>query len=98
MEVKINKEIRNLYGEYVFWTVDAAVHFFCPCLRCGGGFVFSSPSLLWHGNIKLDVYFRSFAFCSVGFYQVQRDDSGAVRLGVDKIRVYHAEKAVVFPR
>ena len=33
-----------------------------------------------------------------GFYQVQRDDSGAVRLGVDKIRVYHAEKAVVFPR
>ena len=49
-------------------------------------------------QFKLDVYFRSFAFCSFGFYQVQRDDSGAVRLGVDKIRVYHAEKAVVFPR
>lgn len=98
MEVKINKEIRN-YTESMFFGLSMRQFiFFCPCLRCGGGFVFSSPSLLWHGNIKLDVYFRSFAFCSVGFYQVQRDDSGAVRLGVDKIRVYHAEKAVVFPR
>lgn len=97
MEVKINKEIRN-YTESMFLDCRCGSSFFCPCLRCGGGFVFSSPSLLWHGNIKLDVYFRSFAFCSVGFYQVQRDDSGAVRLGVDKIRVYHAEKAVVFPR
>ena len=90
MEVKINKEIRN-YTESMFFGLSMRQ-------VIGGGFVFSSPPLLWHGNIKLDVYFRSFAFCSFGFYQVQRNDSGAVRLGVDKIRVYHAEKAVVFPR
>ena len=57
--------------------------FFCPCLRRGGGFVFSSPSTVWNGNAQLGLYLRCVPLCSYGLYQIQRYDRRAVCLGLD---------------
>lgn len=46
----------------------------------------------------MDVYSGGFPFCHDGLYQVQRHDGGAIRLGVDKIRVSDAKEDFVFPR
>ena len=51
MEVKINKEIRNYTESMFFWTVPQTVHFFCPCLWHGGGFVFPSLRAVRDGRI-----------------------------------------------
>ena len=83
MEVKINKEIRNYTESMFFWTVPQTVHFFCPCLRRGGGFAFSSPSTVWYGNPQLGLYLRCVPLCGNGIYQIQRYDRRAVCLGVD---------------
>lgn len=58
MEVKINKEIRNYTESMFFWTVPQTVHFFGPCLRRGGGFVFPFSSTVWYGNSQLGLYLR----------------------------------------
>lgn len=35
-----------MHGKYVFRTVAKTVHFFCPCLRCGGRLIFSALSAI----------------------------------------------------
>lgn len=81
MEVKINKEIRN-YTESMFLDCHSDSSFFCPCLRRGDGFVFSSPSTVWNGNPQLGLYLRCIPLCGYGLYQIQRYDRRAVCLGV----------------
>lgn len=63
MEVKINREIRNYTEAMFFWTVTAAVHFFCLRLRGGGGHLFFAQALCRHGNRIVDVHFGSRTLC-----------------------------------
>lgn len=44
---------------------------------------------------KLGVYLRGSAFCSVGIFQISRDDRRTVFVGMVEIRVSHSEKAGV---
>ncbi len=56
MEVKINKGIRD-YTESMFLGLSLKEFiFFCPCLWCGGGGVFSASLTVWNGNTQLDLY------------------------------------------
>ena len=67
MEVKINREIRNYTESHVFWTVHAAVHFFCSRLRRGRGPLLYPAPLFWGGNPVLDVHFGAAPFAMLGF-------------------------------
>lgn len=57
---------RHLHGIHVFRAVYAAVPFFRPCLRRGGGLVFPAPWQVPDGNHKLDVCSGCFALCGDG--------------------------------
>ena len=96
MEVKINKEIRN-YTESMFFGLSMR-QFIFSVLACGVAVAlyfllrpyFSTETLSWMCILGAS------PFAALGF--IKYNGMTAVRLGVDKIRVYHAEKAVVFPR
>ena len=68
--------------------------------RCGSSFFLSFPAP-WEvrdGNRELDVRSWCFALCGDGVCKVQRHDRRAVRVGMDKIGVHHAEEAPVCAR
>ena len=88
MEVKINKEIRD-YTEAIFFGLSLR-QFIFSVLACGIA-VFASP-IHEYGNSELDLCTGSCPMCSVRVCKISWNDSGAVYLGMDKIRNPDAEK------
>lgn len=92
MEVKINKEIRD-YTEAIFFGLSLRQFIFSG-LACGiavGLYFFASP-IHEYGNSELDLCTGSCPMCSVRVCKISWNDSGAVYLGMDKIRNPDAEK------
>ena len=83
MEVKINKEIRD-YTEAIFFGLSLRQFIFSG-LACG----------IEYGNSELDLCTGSCPVCSVRVCKISWNDSGAVYLGMDKIRNPDAEKTGV---
>ena len=95
MEVKINKEIRD-YTEAIFFGLSLRQFiFFRISLRdCRWALFFASP-IHEYGNSELDLCTGSCPMCSVRVCKISWNDSGAVYLGMDKIRNPDAEKTGV---
>ena len=95
MEVKINKEIRD-YTEAIFFGMSLRQFIFSG-LACGiavGLYLFASL-IHEYGNRELDLCTGSCPMCSVRVCKISWNDSGAVYLGMDKIRNPDAEKTGV---
>ena len=94
MEVKINKEIRD-YTEAIFFGLSLRQFIFSG-LACGSavGLYFLLP-IHEYGNSELDLCTGSCPMCSVRVCKISWNDSGAVYLGMDKIRNPDAEKTGV---
>lgn len=95
MEVKINKEIRD-YTEAIFFGLSLR-QFIFSILACGiavGLYFFLHP-YNEYGNSELDLCTGSCPVCSVRVCKISWNDSGAVYLGMDKIRNPDAEKTGV---
>ena len=94
MEVKINKEIRD-YTEAIFFGLSLTVYLFSISLRdCRWALFFASP-IHGYGNSELDLCTGSCPLCGVWICEIPWNDSGAVYLGMDKIRNPDAEKTNV---
>ena len=90
MEVKINKEIRD-YTEAIFFGLSLR-QFIFSVLACG--IAVASP-IHGYGNSELDLCTGSCPLCGVWICEIPWNDSGAVYLGMDKIRNPDAEKTNV---
>lgn len=95
MEVKINKEIRD-YTEAIFFGLSLRQFIFSG-LACGiaVGLYFLLHPYMSMGNSELDLCTGSCPMCSVRVCKISWNDSGAVYLGMDKIRNPDAEKTGV---
>ena len=88
MEVKINKEIRD-YTEAIFFGLSLRQFIFSG-LACG---IAVGLYFLLHPYMSMETV--SCPMCSVRVCKISWNDSGAVYLGMDKIRNPDAEKTGV---
>ena len=94
MEVKINKEIRD-YTEAIFFGLSLRQFIFSG-LACGIAVgLYFLLHIHEHGNSELDLCTGSCPMCSVRVCKISWNESGAVYLGMDKIRNPDAEKTGV---
>ena len=86
---------QGLHGSNLFRIVPETVYLFRISLRdCRWALFFASP-IHEHGFIELDLCTVSCPMCSFRVCKISWNDSGAVYLGMDKIRNPDAEKTGV---
>lgn len=72
----------KLYGIYVFRTVYAAVLFFGVSLWGSSWTLLSASPVSGNGDSKLGMYLGGSALCSVGLFQIPRNDCRTVFMGM----------------
>lgn len=91
MEVKLTRK-SGITRKQSFRIVPKTVYLFRISLRdCRWALFFASP-IHEYGNSELDLCTGSCPMCSVRVCKISWNDSGAVYLGMDKIRNPDAEK------